>query len=148
MAKTQPWPRGISDIAGRERAHAVQNLVIVDICTNAVSPCVVVIIALITFPCVSLKPLSPTSPMFSSARALGFALALALARADVVTEGTPIGSLYAYGSGISGLPVVYSDGKILSPPVFMMDFTDKSNRLCPSWLGKTIVRRCGHQRDL
>ena len=53
--------------------------------------------------------------MFSSARALGFALALTLVRADVVTEGTPIGSLYAYGSGISGLPVIYSDGKISSP---------------------------------
>ncbi|GAB7322422.1 hypothetical protein MBLNU13_g03370t2 [Cladosporium sp. NU13] len=51
--------------------------------------------------------------MLSAARASGFALALALVRADVVTEGTPIGSLYAYGSGISGLPVIYSDGLAL-----------------------------------
>jgi len=48
--------------------------------------------------------------MLSSARAWCFALALSLVKADVVTEGTPIGSLYAYGSGISGLPVIYSDG--------------------------------------
>jgi hypothetical protein len=79
--------------------------------------------------------------MFSSARALGFALALALVRADVVTEGTPIGSLYAYGSGISGLPVIYSDGKTPPPLVFVVDSTDKTNRLCPSGLGKTFVRK-------
>jgi hypothetical protein len=82
--------------------------------------------------------------MFSSARALGFALALALVRADVVSEGTPIGSLYAYGSGISGLPVIYSDGKTPSPLVIVIDFTDKTNRLCHSWLGKTFVRKRGH----
>lgn len=57
--------------------------------------------------------------MFSSAYACGFALVLALVGADVVTEGTPIGSLYAYGSGISGLPVIYSDGKTSWPLVFM-----------------------------
>jgi hypothetical protein len=86
--------------------------------------------------------------MFSSARALGFALALALVRADVVSEGTPIGSLYAYGSGISGLPIIYSDGKTPLPLVFVMIPTEKTNRLCPCWLGKTFVRKCGHQRDL
>ena len=82
-----------------------------DICINAVRPCVVVTIAFITLVRASINPLLTASTMFSSARALGFALTLALVRADVVTEGTPIGSLYAYGSGISGLPVIYSDGK-------------------------------------
>lgn len=101
----------------------------------------VIIIALITSDCVPINPLPPNSPMFSSACALGFACALALVRADVITEGTPIGSLYAYGSGISGLPVIYSDGK--TPPllVFVVDVTDKTNRLCPSWMGKTFVRK-------
>ena len=93
----------------------LQNIAIVDICITAGRPCVVVTIAFITLVRASTNPLSTTSPMFSSARALGFALALTLVRADVVTEGTPIGSLYAYGSGISGLPVIYSDGKISSP---------------------------------
>lgn len=86
--------------------------------------------------------------MFSSACALGFALALALVRADVITEGTPIGSLYAYGSGISGLPVIYSDGKTSSPLTFIFDFTNKTNRPCSSWLGTTIDSICGHQRNL
>lgn len=148
MERTQPWPRGIGDIAGKKRAPALPNLAIADICITAVRCLAVVIIALITFDCASINPLSPTSPMFSSARALGFALALALVRADVVTEGTPIGSLYAYGSGISGLPVIYSDGKTSSPVAVVIDCTDMVNRLCPSWLGKTFVRKRGKQRDL
>lgn len=50
--------------------------------------------------------------MLFSAHIASFALALGLvAAADVPTEGTPLGSLYAYGSGLSGLPVIYSDGK-------------------------------------
>jgi hypothetical protein len=57
--------------------------------------------------------------MLSPSYALSFALALALVRADVVTEGTPVGSLYAYGSGISGLPVIYSNGK-LTPSLLLM----------------------------
>ena len=86
--------------------------------------------------------------MFSSARALGFALTLALVRADVVTEGTPIGSLYAYGSGISGLPVIYSDGRTSSLLLLILGFADKTNRVCPSWLGTPIDSIRGHQRDL
>jgi len=86
--------------------------------------------------------------MFPSAHAWGFALVLALARADIVTEGTPIGSLYAYGSGIPGLPVIYSDGETSSPLAFMIGFTDEPNRLCLSRLGKTIDRNCSHQCDL
>ncbi|RMY67121.1 hypothetical protein D0864_11660 [Hortaea werneckii] len=44
--------------------------------------------------------------------AWGLALALSLVKADSPTENTattPLGSLYAYGSGISGLPIIYSD---------------------------------------
>ena len=50
------------------------------------------------------------SPMY----AWGIALALSLVKADSATEGTattPLGSLYAYGSGLDGLPVIYSDGE-------------------------------------
>lgn len=86
--------------------------------------------------------------MFSSARTLSFALALALVRADVVTEGTPIGSLYAYGSGISGLPVIYSDGTTSSPLLLILSFSNKTNRVCFSWLGTPIESIRGHQRDL
>ncbi|KAI6811574.1 hypothetical protein KC332_g14369 [Hortaea werneckii] len=49
------------------------------------------------------------SPMYAS----GLALALSLVKADSPTETTattPLGSLYAYGSGISGLPIISSDG--------------------------------------
>ncbi|KAI7281257.1 hypothetical protein KC345_g4267 [Hortaea werneckii] len=49
------------------------------------------------------------SPMY----ACGLALALSLVKAESPTESTamtPLGSLYAYGSGISGLPIIYSDG--------------------------------------
>ncbi|KAI6788565.1 hypothetical protein KC360_g8510 [Hortaea werneckii] len=49
------------------------------------------------------------SPMY----AWGIALALSLVKADSATNGTaitPLGSLYAYGSGIDGLPVISSDG--------------------------------------
>lgn len=50
--------------------------------------------------------------MLFSAHVASFALALGLvAAADISTEGTPLGSLYAYGSGLSGLPVIYSDGE-------------------------------------
>ncbi|RMZ00630.1 hypothetical protein D0860_07917 [Hortaea werneckii] len=45
--------------------------------------------------------------------ASGLALALSLVKADSPTETTattPLGSLYAYGSGISGLPIISSDG--------------------------------------
>lgn len=48
--------------------------------------------------------------MLSSIYAWGLALGLCLVKADSPTEGTPLGSLYAYGSGMSGLPVIYSDG--------------------------------------
>ncbi|RMY82319.1 hypothetical protein D0861_07943 [Hortaea werneckii] len=44
--------------------------------------------------------------------AWGIALALSLVKADSATNGTaitPLGSLYAYGSGIDGLPVISSD---------------------------------------
>ena len=50
------------------------------------------------------------SPMY----ACGLALALSLVKADSPSESTattPLGSLYAYGSGISGLPIIYSDGE-------------------------------------
>lgn len=86
--------------------------------------------------------------MFPSAHALGFALALALVRADVVSEGTPIGSLYAYGSGISGLPVIYSDGRTSSSLVSIFSYANKTNRPRPSWLGTPIDSNRGHQRDL
>lgn len=50
--------------------------------------------------------------MLFSAHVASFALALGLvAAADIPTEGTPVGTLYAYGSGLSGLPVIYSDGE-------------------------------------
>ncbi|RMY82569.1 hypothetical protein D0862_11971 [Hortaea werneckii] len=45
--------------------------------------------------------------------AWGLTLALSLVKADSPTEGTattPLGSLYAYGNDISGLPVISSDG--------------------------------------
>lgn len=51
--------------------------------------------------------------MLFSTRSLSFALTLGLAAADVTPESTPVGSLYAYGSGLSGLPVIYSDGQTL-----------------------------------
>ena len=50
------------------------------------------------------------SPMY----AWGLALALSLVKADSPTANTattPLGSLYAYGSGISGLPTISSDGE-------------------------------------
>ena len=86
--------------------------------------------------------------MFSPARVLGFALTLALASADVVTEGTPIGSLWAYGSGISGLPVIYSDGKTFSLSEFIFGFANKTIRHCCSWLGTPIDSNRSHERDL
>ena len=51
--------------------------------------------------------------MLFSKRSLSFALTLGFATADVTSESTPVGSLYAYGSGLSGLPVIYSDGEIV-----------------------------------
>lgn len=33
--------------------------------------------------------------------------------ADAPPGSTPLGSLYAYGKGISGLPLMYSDGKCI-----------------------------------
>lgn len=32
--------------------------------------------------------------------------------ADAVTGETPVGTLYAYGQNISGLPLFYADGKL------------------------------------
>lgn len=36
---------------------------------------------------------------------------MSLAMANAVPSSTPVGSFYAYGSGISGLPLFYSDGE-------------------------------------
>lgn len=34
--------------------------------------------------------------------------------ADAVPNATPVGTLYAYGQNISGLPLFYADGKSLA----------------------------------
>jgi len=101
------------DAATRHRRlrHALPNLAIADICTTTVRPYADCAIVDIDFTHIVRTFIDPL-PMLSSARAWCFALALALVRADTATEGTPIGSLYAYGTNISGLPVIYSDGKI------------------------------------
>lgn len=48
-------------------------------------------------------------PFFVMA-SIAWAIAFSLAVANAVPASTPLGSLYAYGSGISGLPIFYSDG--------------------------------------
>ncbi|KAM0724315.1 hypothetical protein Q7P37_000197 [Cladosporium fusiforme] len=49
--------------------------------------------------------------MISSSIVWSIALAAALVNAaDEPPSSTPLGSLYAYGTGIDGLPIIYSDG--------------------------------------
>lgn len=52
--------------------------------------------------------------MSSSILGWACALTVALAGSGVSAQSTPLGTLYGYGSGISGLPLFYSDGKLVA----------------------------------
>lgn len=148
MARTLSWPRGNGEVTERERTHPAR-MAVVNICTAAIRPIAAVTTAFIILARYLFTAYHfPTIPMLSSARAWSFALALAFVRADVAPEGTPIGSLYAYGSGISGLPVIYSDGSPILPVSLSLVSANQSDRRCSSWLGTSRNRNCGHERDL
>lgn len=53
--------------------------------------------------------MEPSLALFVSALATCLAFTNA---ADVSTDQTPIGTLYAYGQNVSGLPLFYADGNI------------------------------------
>lgn len=56
--------------------------------------------------------------MISSSIVWSIALAAAIVNAaDEPPSSTPLGSLYAYGTGIDGLPIIYSDGELYPTPL-------------------------------
>jgi hypothetical protein len=55
-----------------------------------------------------------------------FASVFAFTNADE----TPVGSLYAYGQNISGLPLFYADGRYHDPRNFILSLTMGQASLC------------------
>jgi hypothetical protein len=67
--------------------------------------------------------------------------------ADSPPSFTPVGSLYAYGKGISGLPLMYSDGKSTHCRLYQFP-ANVITRRPASRLGRTCVRTPVYQPDL
>jgi len=53
--------------------------------------------------------------------------------ADSPQSSTPVGSLYAYGKGISGLPLIYSDGKYIYCDLVNPRLTIQPDALLLGW---------------